>query len=438
MTRKKSLWILLAIVGLSALLFSQFLGIDGKRADKPSDKENEAAAAGAEGDARGAKETLRAQVSMEPKEFELFQQLAKQFADAHEGIAVQVENVPAKEAYEKWKKASQMAEAPDLMLLDNAWVHEFAALGFLQPVDEFFSGEQQSQRFSAVMNQVKWNGYIWGVPKDIDPYILAWNKKAAAELKTNHSPETPEELAAWNKALLKPEEGKYGVYVDPNDTMGVLSLVSSLTGAWLQGEKLWPNEAEAQKTLESFLAPQEDVWTGKLLAKNYPLPDGNWSSWDLLNQGKIGILVTTVSAFRQNAGEDVGIAALPAVGGKENGVWLKGRSFVISSRTQNAKLLIDWVKDMTMPETEIKFWNEARMLPAQIPSYALNPLREDDYIQSYDWLIRQGKVLPASADVPKNMAALQNELQRLWKGESSVKQWVEAVAKAWTFPARKS
>lgn len=438
MTRKKITWILLTIIGLSALLFSQFIGVSGKRVDKPSDKGGSFTASGTEGDKGDAPLTLKAQVSMEPKEFELLQKLAKQFADAHNGISVEVENISAKEAYDKWKKASQMGDAPDLMLLDNTWVHEFAALGFLQPVDEFFSGDQQAQRFATLMNQVKWNGYIWGVPKDVDPYILAWNKKTAAELKSDHAPETPEELAAWNKALLKPEEGKYGVYVDPNDTMGFMVLVSSLTGAWQQADKVWPNEAAAQKTLESFLAPQEEVWSGKLLSKNYPVPGTNWSAWDLLNKGKIGVLITTASDFRRNAKEDIGIAALPAVGGKENGVWLKGRSFVVSSRSKNVKLLMDWIKEMTNPETEISFWNETKTLPAQTLSYNLPPLRGDEYIRSYDWLIRQGKVLPESADTPKHVTALQSELQRLWKGEISVKQWMESVAKEWTPAPRKS
>lgn len=438
MTRKKSLWIVLSIVGLSALLFSQFLGIGASRGDKPAEKGNKAAVASAEGDKGENALAIKAQVSMDEKEYELFLMLAKQFADAHDGISIQVENVPAKEAYDKWKKASQLGEAPDLMLLDNAWVHEFAALGFLQPVDGFFSGDQQNQRFVTLMNQVKWNGYIWGIPKDVDPYILAWNKKSAAEMKSDHSPETTEELAAWNKAMLKPDEGRYGVYVDPNDTLGFMALVSSLTGAWQQTEKVWPSEAVAQKTLESFLAPQEEAWSGKYLTKNYPVPSANWSPWDLLNKGKIAVMITTASAFRQNANEDIGIAALPAVGGKENGVWLKGRSFVMSSRTKNAKLLMDWMKDVTSSETEIRFWNEAKTLPAQIPSYSLAPLRGDTYIKSYDWLIRQGKVLAVSADTPKHVTALQHEQQRLWKGEINVKQWIEQVTKAWTLPSRKS
>lgn len=431
MIKKKSLLVLLSIFGLSALVFSQCLGTAGNGGGStavgvPSDGVKQTGS-----DSNGGGKVIKASVAMEPKEFAAFSRMAKQYSELHDGVNIQVENVPVKEAYEKWKKAGQIGEAPDLMLLDNNWVLEFAALGFLQPVGDFFSSEQQNGRINLLMNQVKWNGYTWGVPKDVDPYILAWNKKTAAQFKLDHAPETADELLQWSKTMTKPEEGKLGIYADLSDPFGFLALATPLTGAGLESDKLWADSAAAEKKLGALLAPQEDVWTGKALGKNFPAPSAAWSPWDQLAKGNIGALVTTVSAFKQNAGPDIAIASIPAYSGKEHPVWLKGRSFAISSRTPNAKILMNWIKEMTLPETEIKLWNESKILPAQIPSYSLAPLRGDELINSFDWLIRQGKVLPSAAETPRNLSMLGAELQKLNKGENSLKQFVENVSKSW-------
>jgi maltose-binding protein MalE len=433
-TKKKSLLITLCIIGLSALVFSQFIGTGGNGGSSAASGDNGTSLTQTGSDSMKGSKIIKASVAMEPKEFELFSRLAKQYSEQHDGVHIEVENVPPKEAYEKWKKAGQIGEAPDLMLLDNNWVQEFAALGFLQPVGDFFSSDQQNGRISILMNQVKWNGYIWGVPKDVDPYILAWNKKTAAQYKMEHAPESPDELLAWSKAMLKPEEGKVGIYADPSDPYAFIALSSSLTGAWLNTEKLWTDEASAQKKLESYLAPQEETWSGKAFPKNFPLPSAAWSPWEQLAKGNIGAMVTTVSAFKQNAKEDIALAAIPAYTGKDHAVWLKGRSFTISSRTPHAQILMSWIKEITVPEMEIKYWNEAKVLPAQIPSYSLAPLRGDELIKSYDWLIRQGKVLPAAAETPKNLAMLGTALQKLWKSEVTVKEWLEQTGKAWILP----
>lgn len=434
MTRKKNLLIILCIIGLSAIVFSQCLGTGRNGSNSTATGQGDQGATQNGSDSTSGDKIVRASVAMEPKELALFTQLAKQFSDLHDGVTIQVENTPVNEAYEKWKKAGQIGEAPDLMLLDNHWVQEFAALGFLQPVDEFFSSDQQNSRISILMNQVKWNGYIWGVPKDVDPYILAWNKKSASALGKEHAPETAEELLEWNKALLKPEEGKFGIYFDPADPYAFIAAASSVTGAWLEKDKIWKDEADAEKRLTAFLTPQEEGWSSKLYPKNYPVPAPIWSPWDQLAKGQLAAMVTTVSAFKQHEGGDLALASIP--NGKQ-AVWLKGRSFAISSRTAYAKMLMDWIKEMTTPEAEINSWNVSRMLPAQISAYNLAPLHGDAHINSFDWLITQGKVLPAASETSKSLQALRNGLAKLWKGDENLKQLIEKTNQAWPVDEKK-
>lgn len=437
MTKKKNFLIILCIIGLSALVFSQCVGKSGNGGNSAATGQENSGAANNGNDSTEGGKTIKASVSMSEKEFEFFTSLAKRFSEIHDGITIQTENVSPAEAYDKWKKAGQLGEAPDLMLLDNHWVQEFAALGFLQPVGEFFSSDQQNSRIATLMNQVKWNGYIWGVPKDVDPYILVWNKKTAVENKLDHAPETGDELLAWNKQLMKPDEGRYGIYMDPSDPYAFMAAASAVSSAWLENGKIWGDEAAAQKRLEAFLAPQDEAWTGKTYAKNFPQATTLWSPWEQLSKGQIAGMITTLSVFKSKVGNDLAMASIPNLTGDNQAVWLKGRSFSVSSRTPYAKLLMDWIKEMTTPEMEILFWNEAKVLPAQKPAYSLEPIHSDEHIKSFDWLISHGKVLPNASETAKNLSALQTELNKLWRGETTIKQIIETTGKNWTLEESK-
>lgn len=446
-TRKKSLLALFSILGLSLILLSQCTGSgkqpvagDGEDKSAGAQKTNERLP-GSTG------RTLTVAVSMAADEFASLQKLSDKYMETHADIAVQMINLPAKEAYARLKKTSQLGEAPDLMLLDNAWISEFAALGFLQPVDEYYTGEKSSQRIEKVMNQVKWNGYMWGVPKDVDPYILVWNKKAAEELKADSGPATAEEMLSWNKRWMKPEAGTYGIYVDPADPNAMLALLSALGGA--MGEAAVPTtkagEAASIKTMESFFEPQETAWDVKQYALNYPATQSApaatngpvWQPWDLLASGKMAAMVTTISDYSRHKSAGVAIASLPQSAGPQKGVWLGGRSYAIAARASDAKAAIEWIKEVTSPDVELRLWTETKKLPTQLSVYNTPLMRGDEHFHSYDWLISNGKSLPFDTENAKKLSALQSELERLYKGETDMKTFGERAAKLWTATADK-
>lgn len=444
MTKRRSLLVLFTILGLSIIILSQCTGsIQEKNTITDEGTVAKNAKGASENDKGKIGNTLRVVVSMKDEEFAMLQKLSAQYTEGHPGVSVKLENVPSRDAFVQLKKQSQLGEAPDIMLLDNAWVNELAALGFLLPVDEYFTTEQQSQIIPLLMNQMKWNGYIWGIPKDVDPYILAWNKKTAAEAKLGDPPATAAELIAWNKKMLKPDEGSYGVYTDLTEPNDMIALFIALGGAWPDSKQLSMklNETQPLKSLESFLLPQEEAWNAKQFAKNFPLPSTpEWNPWDLLSKGKMAAIVTTISAFKQQARPDLAIAALPQNAPQTNdgGVWLKGRSFSISSRSANPQAAIDWIKEMTTAEAGNKLWTEAKVLPAQIIAFNLAPIRSDEHFNSYKWLIfDQGKVHPVDMEAGKKQTALQSEMAKLYKGEQDAKAFAEQAAKLWA-PSKKT
>jgi maltose-binding protein MalE len=426
--RRKGLIVFIAVLGLCVLVLSQYAG---RGTDKPagtSGNGKPAAPANDKNDPATERIVMRAAVSMQPAEFGRLQKYTAQYMKAHDGITVELQNLPPAESYTQMKKYGQLGNGPDVLLLNNAWVNEFAALGFLRPLDENFTVDQQALRVPAMLKQVKWNGYLWGVPKDIDPYILVWNKKTAAEAKFEHAPETAEEMLAWNKAFAKPEEGKFGIYFDIKDPMAFVALLSSLGPGGAEGmhplQKL--NDPAVLKNLQAFLAPQDPAWNGKTFAKNNPAAGAAFSPWDPFEKGKLAAILTTVSEFRRHRGADSVMSAIPLT---VPGSWLKGRSYSVSSHSKHPIEALNWMKEMTSQDVMAMNWTESGYLPALSLLYTMPPLIGDELYASYSWLVREGKVLPLELDGARKLDNLSAELSKLHNGEQDLKTFADKVSK---------
>jgi maltose-binding protein MalE len=432
--KRKSLLIILSVVGVCLLLFSQCMQSGTVQTPPTADKRKVQASQGGGAKKLTADIVMRATVSAGEKQFALLQNANEQFMRSHEGVTVQLENIPVQGAYAAFKKAGQLGDSGDILLLDNMWVSEFAALGFLIPVDEFGLGDLQSERIAALMNQMKWNGYLWGLPANADPLILAWNRNAVTG-KFDRAPGNAADMIEWNKALMKPQEGLYGIYTDPSDPAYFAALTSALTDTAAENENPLVKLADPnlQKTLQAFLIPQEQTWSSKSFKANYPLPSQVWDPWKALLEGKMAAMVTTVSEFTQHGSGNLAIAALPVrFTGSVSGAWLKGSSFCVSSRTLNKTAAIEWIKAMTSASMQEEQWKEAGLLPALMAPYNSSLLRADPLYNSYAWLIEHGRTWPRQIDAAVKLEGLRAGLLQLHAGMTDLKTLADRTAKQWT------
>ncbi|MCL6457642.1 MAG: extracellular solute-binding protein, partial [Gorillibacterium sp.] len=226
MNKRKSLFVLFMVLILSIFLFIPLLDTkDSSPTKSVGAEDTDILKPGQNSEGEDAT-ILNISVALTPTEFANLESNSRTFMQEHAGITVVLENILPTDQYDYLKNASQMGEGPDLMLIDNGWVQEFSALGFLAPVSDYFTTDTQSQYIPTILEQVKWNGYLWGIPKDIDPYILVWNKLKAAEKEWTKAPSNKSELTEWNKAFMNPQKDSYGVYFDPLDYFSLLSIYS--------------------------------------------------------------------------------------------------------------------------------------------------------------------------------------------------------------------
>ncbi|MEF3305514.1 extracellular solute-binding protein [Paenibacillus sp. GYB003] len=379
---------------------------------------------------------LKMAVSMPSKPFALLQQLKEQYQTAHPGVEIVLENIPDETAYTKLKKAAQLGEAPDVMLLDNSWVSEFAALGYLLPVDGMLSSGLQAEQMEKAIAQVKWNGYLWGVPKNLDAYVIVYNAKRLAEWG-GKPPAAADELLALHKAAHKPDEGKYGIYFNAPDARSFVGLARMLGGA-KTASKTSPVELAdpaVVKSLEAFLfaQPEGAKEEAKPLVKSFPVQGAAWKAWDQLAAGKLAGYMTKFSDWRQNDSSAFVMDKLPLPKGEElwKGAWLTGTSYTISARTENGKEAFELIRDLVSTPAALRFWSVGDGLPAQTAAYA-SGIKNDPAFLNVAAYIDQDEALPYAPQRAKQMTALQAQLDQLWKGEVSFKTFVERTTAEWS------
>lgn len=447
--KRKSALLFSLLLGLFFLAMIWFLGhdrslptsSDGGGGTDPQTK--------VQNDVGGDVKYLYVSVYMPDSEFDMLKQLTGEYGHTHPDVTINLQNLSEFTAYSELKEASRLGEAPDIMLLDNTWVNEFAALGFLEQADSFFTTAVQAEQFPQPMAQLKWNGYVWGVPFEVDPYILAWNKKRFNEAGFKKPPGNAEELLAMQQAMSEPGKGKHGFYMEPRDPYAFLSAVWSLGGSWNSDRPagkegmLAIDDGQFLPVLQAFLYPGRKgaaSAVGEPLAEAFPGGE-QWDAWAKLNEGGIAMMLTTVSEYNRHAGSGIAMAAMPSNVAKKNkdarsGAWLKGKSFAVSSRSAYSQEAFQWIAAMTEDKNQVKLAEAGGEMPAIRPVYG-NSFELHITPDPIERTVQQGRVLKPGVYFPERIRVMSEGLSRLFDGSESLEQFVKALALRWYTPQEK-
>lgn len=120
----------------------------------------------------------------------LLRRQVARFAAAHPQLRVRIQTAPddatqRHQLYVQWLNAR--ADDPDVLQLDVIWTAEFAAAGWILPLDRF--GPRADEFFSATVAANTWNGRLFALPWFVDVGMLYWRTDLL-----DAPPATPDEL----------------------------------------------------------------------------------------------------------------------------------------------------------------------------------------------------------------------------------------------------
>jgi len=337
-SNKRNTLMLFVMLLLILLLLTPMNGVTPNRNTEKREQDTSQIAVVPSGDQAERQEKLTVSVSLEPAQFAVLQSMNQQYMQDHQ-IVVELINTYPEDAYRLFAEQSMLGDAADVMLLQSEWVNKFAVSGYLLPVDSYFSGVAASEPLDWLMSQVKWNGYIWGIPKDVDPYILVWNPKLLRELSMAQLPNEKEGWINLERHFSKLPNAPYLIAADVNDGYQILSLLRRLGSS-----------GELSTVLES-------------LRPHIYVAEDSASLWGIMAQGELLAMLTTASALQQHPNAELSIEAVnTARNGKS--FWARSQSFVISSKSRLEKEAKDWIQAMTTSTAQEKVLHETRMLPS--------------------------------------------------------------------------
>lgn len=358
--------LVLGILVMSALLLAELVRMP--RMPAPGEPDGRATVYPADGQ-RSSSESkqLRVTVHMKEAEYRSLEEANRLFMMKYPAVQVHLSNEAEQsnspEVYSLWKREAELGISQDIMLMDNSWVREFAALGYLSPVDSLTTGDVPGDLSESLLDVLRWNGYLWAMPMDLDPYVPIWNKKllalesggqlpgsweqytqlleeTAARHKTINllqlTPGRLEELMLWLRQY--EAETKTTRSYGPADGLGLLHSETQDKLLYLASISQRISRLDAPMQLLSAL--QE----GELLSAFVPW--SNYSSWTTQLDELVQLDLSRIEPYRHS-----------------------GRSYAISSRSVAVEEALLWVQEMTDTLKQQQAYQVNRMLPARLSAY---------------------------------------------------------------------
>ncbi|MFI6479167.1 ABC transporter substrate-binding protein [Nonomuraea sp. NPDC050663] len=222
----------------------------------------------------------------------------KEFNDAfmkkHPNIVLKMESVPKYEDYHP-KLLTQLTSktAPDVFFVGDDNIGKFVSAGVLQPLNDQLAGPDSKSKpadfFEGVYGGAKKDGQIYGMPNDVNPEVLWYDKKALQAAGVTEDPATLHAAGQWTMAK----------YLDMNAKLKGAGKAGSIFWNWYGstysvingfGGKVWDGgrfvattDPKSRQALETLAKGYAD----KTFLSADALPSGNGPSTQFLKH-KVG------------------------------------------------------------------------------------------------------------------------------------------------------
>ncbi|MFC7439835.1 extracellular solute-binding protein [Laceyella putida] len=371
--------------------------------------------------------------TMNPEETETLKEIISDFEKENKDIKVKLENVPFGEAQNKFKTAAQAGNGPDVLRSEIAWTPEFAALGLLQPLDDYF--KDQDDFLDVALKYSKWNGKTWSVPQVTDALGLLYNKKLLADKGFNEAPKTMDEFYQVAKALSDPAQDKWGYYHRQTDAYWYQPFMWAYGGGLITDNKeIQVNNAGAVKGLEFLLKLRDD----KVMPDEFDAANDYNNLQQAFKTGRAAMVLQgpwAVSDLLKGEqfkdSNNLGIAPIPVGPEGKTGTPVGGHGLVIYAGSKHKEASYKFVSYLSKAENQAKFATKNGLVPTRKSAFELKEVKENRLINDWKAVLDKATNRPVMPEGGQIYAAFTPEIQAAFKKEKSPQQALDAVAEAW-------
>jgi len=318
------------------------------------------------------------------------QDLVDEFNSQEKNINVSMNTVEWETYYQKVPSAVQSGKGPDLGIMHIDQLPTNAARGVILALDDVASALKlkESDFVPVVWNAGVYNGKRYGIPLDIHPLGLYYNKSLMedAGLDPDSPPQTEDDYMAALEDLKG--AGIEGHWMSPFLFTGGLTFQALL---YQFGGQLY-NEDATEATFNSDAGVSALTWMVDVIKSGYSPKDvAQDAEFTAFTNGDNALMwngIWQINALGEIKDLEWGAAPLPQIG-SQKGAWAGSHNFVITNKRGQdpnkvaaSKVFINWVSQRS------EEWAEAGQVPAR------NSVRETKAFKSLEWQPEFAEELP--------------------------------------------
>jgi len=297
----------------------------------------------------------------------LMKKLVDRFNSEHPNIKVAMNTQQWQDYYAKLPSAVTAGKGPEIAIMHVDSVATNAARRVIQPLDDVAEALKLSEEdFAAVpWNAGIYNNQRYAIPLDVHPLGFYYNKVVME--KAGLDPEKPPMTGDEYMSALETLKGKgiQGHWATPFPFTGSMTVQSLL---WQFGGNMFSPDATAV-TWADEPGVKAMTWYTDLVKKGYS-PDkiAQDADWVALQNGKTAFNwngIWWVNSLTEGKGKNLGVAALPNIGGTE-AAWAGSHQFVLptlktpdQNKSQAARVFLNWISQQSLD------WAKAGQVPAR-------------------------------------------------------------------------
>ncbi|WP_440111108.1 extracellular solute-binding protein [Paenibacillus sp. QZ-Y1] len=359
-------------------------------------------------------------VSMTETEFQLFQQLANKVA-ASQLVEIRIRNLKPDTYKRVLNNEFLVGESGDVILLDSAEVQYHAKRGHLYPLNGTTLSKSLGETVVGLREMTEWNGYQWGMPFDLDSYVLAAHSSFLDEAGLESLPENKDQ---WIQLIQQASpDASDLITINMNDPLAA--------NVWLNefDPGMAPNTLKKALTSSQTEGYQQVIELLDQIQPHIAVDTTNPVLSSTVNQKGTPMIVTLLSRLlneHQSDADQKGSTERLALDVLEP---LRSRSLVIAAGSLEADEASRWIEGMTSSAVQSEWYQQAHRLPAKQKELDLESQKLTNQYDMADvklWL----PIESVPTIMNENLVyspAFQKKVQQLLKGEVTANQYVNSV-----------
>jgi multiple sugar transport system substrate-binding protein len=291
--------------------------------------------------------------------------MVEQFSSENKNIQVSMNIIAWESYYQKVPTAVSSGNGPDVGIMHCDQLGTNAARSVIIPLDDVAKtlDLKESDFYPTAWQAGIYNGKRYGIPLDMHPLALYYNKDLLAKAGMDEPPQTKGEYMQVCKELKA--KGIQGSWVSPFFFTGSLQFMSLL---WQYGGDLY-NSDTTRATFNSDAGVDALSWLVSLVKDGYsPKNVAQDAEYTAFQNGKNALHwngIWNIALFSTLEDLNWGVAPLPKIGG-QGGAWSNTHQFVMMTQQEPdpnkqaaSKYFINWMSQHSLE------WAKSAKIPAR-------------------------------------------------------------------------